>query len=84
MENDFETPVFDAHPILRQIRTRLQAEGAEAALLSGSGATVFGLFADETTAVRAAASFQYDTALTVFAVPAGSGPLACRVGSLVG
>ncbi|ALA57076.1 4-(cytidine 5'-diphospho)-2-C-methyl-D-erythritol kinase [Nitrospira moscoviensis] len=79
MENDFETPVFDAHPILRQIRTRLLAEGAEAALLSGSGATVFGLFADEATAVRAAASFQYDTALTVFVVPVGSGPLACRV-----
>ena len=84
MENDFETPVFDAHPILRHIRTRLLAEGAEAALLSGSGATVFGVFADETAAVRAATSFQRDPALTVFVVPAGSGPLTCHVGSLVG
>jgi 4-diphosphocytidyl-2-C-methyl-D-erythritol kinase len=55
--NDFEGPVFRQYPILQEIRDRLSKSGAEAALLSGSGATVFGLFGDEERARRAAATF---------------------------
>lgn len=48
--NDF-APVMEAeYPVLREIRLLLVARGAEAALLSGSGSTVFGLFADERSA----------------------------------
>jgi len=76
-ENDFEQPVFGAHPGLCVIKQNLLDSGAEAALLSGSGATVFGLFRDEAQARRAASDFQADPQLKVFAVPVGSGPLSC-------
>lgn len=81
MENDFEIPVFQAHPGLRTIRQRLLAEGAEAALLSGSGATVFGVFDDEARARGAVARLQADSQLKLYAVPVCSGPLLCRPGS---
>jgi 4-diphosphocytidyl-2-C-methyl-D-erythritol kinase len=74
--NDFETPVFTSHPVLLDIKQRLLTQGAEAALLSGSGATVFGVFRDEAKAVQVKAYFQNEPQLKVFAVPAGTGPLA--------
>jgi len=77
-ENDFEAPVFQAHPVLLDIRQQLSAQGAEAALLSGSGATVFGVFKDEAGAQQAQARFQTESHLKVFAVPAGTGPLICK------
>lgn len=77
-ENDFELPVFAAHGVLREIKQALLDHGADIALLSGSGATVFGLFADEAGACRAAAHFSPDNRLKVFAVPTCSGPLVCR------
>jgi len=76
-ENDFEPPVFRAHPRLCAIKQDLLNSGAEAALLSGSGATVFGLFRDEAKAQRAASEFQVNLQLKVFAVPVGSGSLTC-------
>jgi len=77
-ENDFETPVYKAHPGLQAIKQKLMAQGAETALLSGSGATVFGVFRDEAGAQHARAHFQTNSQLKVFAVPAGSGPLVCQ------
>ena len=77
-ENDFEMPVFKTHPGLQEIKQKLLAQGAEAALLSGSGATVFGVFRDEVGAQQARASFQTMPQLKVFAVSAGSGPLICK------
>ena len=41
-ENDFEAPVFAQYPALAQIKRQLLRDGAEVALLSGSGATMFG------------------------------------------
>lgn len=77
-ENDFEVPVFAAHGKLREIKRSLQAHGAEIALLSGSGATVFGLFADETRARSAQAQFMSENLMNVFVVPTCSGPLGWR------
>ena len=68
-ENDFETPVFKTHPILRGIKQKLLAAGAEAALLSGSGATVFGVFYDEPTARQAEIAFRIDPGFKVYTVP---------------
>ena len=65
-ENDFETPVFKAFPTLQQIKQQLLAEGAEAALLSGSGATVFGVFPDEATARQAQNGFRAEPQFKVF------------------
>jgi len=77
-ENDFEAPVFDAYGKLREIKRSLQAHGAEIALLSGSGATVFGVFEDEARAQRAHAQFARENLMNVFVVPTCSGPLGWR------
>ncbi len=44
MVNDFEDTIFKIYPILKKIKETLLNFGAEAALLSGSGSTVFGVF----------------------------------------
>lgn len=75
VENDFEIPVFAAHPLLGDLKRSLLKLGAECAMLSGSGATVFGLFHDEPAARRAAADLAHDRQLGLFVVPTGSGPL---------
>ena len=74
-ENDFEAPVFGAHPSLQEIKQALLAQGAEAALLSGSGATVFGIFRNKGEARQAQAHFQTQPRLKVFVVVASSDPL---------
>lgn len=43
--NDFETTVFAAHPEIKSIKELLYANGAEYAAMSGSGSSVFGIFA---------------------------------------
>ncbi|MBO4519161.1 MAG: 4-(cytidine 5'-diphospho)-2-C-methyl-D-erythritol kinase [Paludibacteraceae bacterium] len=45
--NDFEETVFPKHPIIADIKKRLQDAGAYYASMSGSGSTVFGLFKDD-------------------------------------
>jgi len=42
--NDFEKPVFGAHPHLQTIKNELYQQGAIYASLSGSGSTIFGIF----------------------------------------
>lgn len=73
--NDFEAPVFEAHPVLRKIKMDLLDRGAQMALLSGSGATVFGIFQEEAEACQAAASFQGQLDLKVFITQTSSEPL---------
>ncbi len=53
MENDFETVLFSDYPVLADIKKTLLAVGAEGALLSGSGATLFGVFRDQAGATHA-------------------------------
>ena len=45
--NDFEQSVFPLHPVIRDIKEMLLAEGAVYAAMSGSGSAVFGLFQDQ-------------------------------------
>ncbi|MGH7182541.1 MAG: 4-(cytidine 5'-diphospho)-2-C-methyl-D-erythritol kinase [Nitrospiraceae bacterium] len=77
-ENDFEEPVFAAYEQLREIKRSLQAHGAELALLSGSGATVFGVFTDEGRARLAQAHFMRGNSMKVCVVPTCSSPFAWR------
>jgi 4-diphosphocytidyl-2-C-methyl-D-erythritol kinase len=51
-ENDFEGPVFRAHPLLGRIRGALLETGPLFTLLSGSGSALFGLYGDEKTATQ--------------------------------
>lgn len=42
--NDFEIPIFEHYPAIARARSILRAYGAQGALMSGSGSTVFGIF----------------------------------------
>jgi 4-diphosphocytidyl-2-C-methyl-D-erythritol kinase len=44
LENDFEEVVFDKYPLIGKIKEDLLKLGADGAVMSGSGSTVFGLF----------------------------------------
>lgn len=44
LRNDFEIPVFAAHPQIKEIKEKLYDSGALYAAMSGSGSTVFGIF----------------------------------------
>ena len=73
--NDFEAPVFATHPVLQQIKLDLLSRGAQLALLSGSGATVFGIFQEEAAARRSAAYFHRRPELKTFVAQTSSGKL---------
>lgn len=45
--NDFEEGIFQKLPILREVKEQMYANGAEYAAMSGSGSTIFGIFAKE-------------------------------------
>lgn len=62
--NRMEPVVFEAHPSLAALKRHLLDLGASAAAMSGSGSTIFGVFASE-TAARAAAEAIADVRVTV-------------------
>ncbi len=49
LHNDFEKPVSQSFPVIRELKDLMKAHGALNALLAGSGLGVFGIFADEKT-----------------------------------
>ena len=53
LHNDFEEPVMGRYSEIRDVRDALRAHDPVAAKLSGSGASVFALFADEAAAESA-------------------------------
>ena len=57
LHNDFEPIAIEMHAVIGEIKRRLIKAGAAAALLSGSGSAVFGLFADNEAAVKASSMF---------------------------
>lgn len=44
MHNDLESTTVSRYPVVAEIKRQLLEQGADAAMMSGSGATVFGLF----------------------------------------
>jgi len=56
IENDFESVVFPKYPALREVKRVLERSGASYSSLSGSGSTVYGLFATKQSAAQAAQS----------------------------
>ena len=44
IKNDFETHIFKAYPVIQEVKTELYDLGALYASMSGSGASVFGIF----------------------------------------
>ena len=55
LRNDFEGPMAERHPEIREVTRWLRAEGAEYVSLSGSGGAVYGVFSEpaQAKAVRA-------------------------------
>jgi 4-diphosphocytidyl-2-C-methyl-D-erythritol kinase len=61
--NDFESAVFERHPVLKEIQSMLLRMGARQARLSGSGSALFGRFDRQEEAVNTASQLdQYGTA----------------------
>src|SRR5438309_6597348 len=56
IENDFERVVFTQFPELRDIKRALERAGSKYASLSGSGSTLYALFAAKADAEKAAAA----------------------------
>ena len=54
MGNVFEPGITALHPVIAEIRTLMEENGALKAMMSGSGPTVFGLFRDKRRAEKAA------------------------------
>jgi len=69
IKNDFEDVLLDDYPELAHIKTALLTAGAEAALVSGSGATIFGIFSDESKAQHARRQLADSPQWRVFVVP---------------
>ena len=61
LHNDLEQVVLPRFPVVAEAKQRLTELGAAGTLMSGSGATVFGVFADYTDACRVANALAKDT-----------------------
>lgn len=59
--NDLESVTVPSFPVIGEIKTRMLDSGASAAMMSGSGPTVFGLFKDEESAKKSAAEITAGT-----------------------
>jgi 4-diphosphocytidyl-2-C-methyl-D-erythritol kinase len=65
--NDLEAGVDERFPVVGHIKKKLLNQGAIGALMSGSGSTVFGLFADGAAACKAADGLDREPAWQVYA-----------------
>jgi 4-diphosphocytidyl-2-C-methyl-D-erythritol kinase len=65
--NDFEAAVTRLHPEIGRVRKTLERAGANRAMLSGSGSSVFGVFESDGEAESARAALKAEGAWQVFA-----------------
>ena len=61
LSNDLESVTIPAFPVIADIKNSLMKMGAQGAMMSGSGPTVFGLFRDRETAEAARIKITGDT-----------------------
>ncbi|MFC1512147.1 4-(cytidine 5'-diphospho)-2-C-methyl-D-erythritol kinase [Candidatus Latescibacterota bacterium] len=75
LENDFEESVFHAYPEIGAIKEKLLSNGADAAVMSGSGSTMVGIFigADDARRCTDILKTSSDKLYTVFSVRAAAG-----------
>jgi 4-diphosphocytidyl-2-C-methyl-D-erythritol kinase len=66
LTNDFEEPVFRQHPEILKLKETILSGGAELALMSGSGSSVFGFFssAEKAREVSSELSAHFVTSVT--------------------
>lgn len=73
--NDLEAVTLALHPELVRVKDSLRTYGAIGALMSGSGPSVFGVFADADGVRRALAEWPSDSGFRLFAVDLLTGPV---------
>ena len=56
--NDVEPEVFEAYPMVKQVKETMLGGGAQFALMSGSGSSVFGLFSNAHQATEVAGALE--------------------------
>lgn len=66
--NDFEKTIFEIYPEIRRVKEKLLEMGAKSALMSGSGASVFGIFEKEETRQATIKALQIEENWRMFAV----------------
>lgn len=64
-ENDFEAVVFERYPHLKSIQRKLRKLGAKPAMLTGSGAALFGVFESSRDVKQALSAFTRERAYQV-------------------
>jgi 4-diphosphocytidyl-2-C-methyl-D-erythritol kinase len=64
--NDFEPVIFDIYPEIGRAKDLLLAAGAKAALMTGSGSSVFGVFADKKSQQQALEKIQCEAGWRIF------------------
>lgn len=67
LHNDFEGVIFELEPEIRRAKSALLDVGAHAALLAGSGSSVFGIFGDEAARNQALTNVRCEAGWRVFA-----------------
>ena len=68
LHNDLEQVTLRDYPVVAKIRRRMLDLGAEGALMSGSGPTVFGVFREREVARQVARAFESESGWKVFVV----------------
>jgi len=63
--NDFEEAVFGGAPRLRTLKRKLIKLGANPAMMSGSGSSIFGIFGSRTQVIHAIESFRKETVFPI-------------------
>ncbi len=66
LRNDLEKATLEKYPVLKELKKLLMAYGALGSLMSGSGPTVFGIFADEKDALEAEERLKTEGKWSVF------------------
>lgn len=69
LSNDLEAVTLNKYPVIGKIKEELTAAGADGTLMSGSGSTVFAVFANESAARSALGSLTLDDAWFKAVVP---------------
>ena len=72
IKNDFEDVLLEDYSELAYIKAAMLAAGAEASLVSGSGASMFGIFSDKSLAQQAKTLLASEPAWQVLVVPVHS------------
>jgi 4-diphosphocytidyl-2-C-methyl-D-erythritol kinase len=67
LHNDFEGVIFELEPEIRRAKSALFDSGARAALLAGSGSSVFGIFDDEAARDQALKNVRREAGWRLFA-----------------